>query len=297
MNLQGKVAVITGASSGLGEALSLALARTGCHVVLVARRADRLETIALAIRSSGGTATVLPADVSNQHEAEEMMAKAISLRQRLDILINNAGRGHVGLVEETSDEIVRSIFGVNVFALWNCTRAAVVQMKKQGVGRIITVASLAGKVGYPLNSAYVAAKHAAVGFTHALRQELVDTNIVASVACPASINTDFASVTEGRKMRSLFSASGPAIKRIVAERKTALPDIEGVMSAEKVAEAIIASLDSRDAEIYTHRGSREFVRLSAADPERAATMLLPIAEGELEAYRALAGTDGATVQR
>lgn len=292
MNLQGKVAVVTGASSGLGEALSLALARNGCHVVLVARRADRLEAVASRIRSTGGTATVLAADVSLQNQAETMMAKAIGERHRLDILVNNAGRGHLGLVEETTDDVLQSIFGANVFSLWNCTRPAVVQMKKQGSGRIVTVASLAGKVGYALNSAYVAAKHAAVGFTHALRQELITTNIVASVVCPSGIDTDFASATEGGKFRSLFSTSRPAIKRIAAERGISLPDIEGVMSAEDVAEAIVASLDSSEAEIYTHRGSREYVRLSASDPDRAEEMLRPIAEGELEAYRALTRASG-----
>jgi short-subunit dehydrogenase len=294
MNLHGNVAVVTGASSGLGEALSMALAKHGCLVVLVARRADRLEALAERIRSAGGTAQVMPADVSVEREAEAMMAQAIALRQRIDILVNNAGRGHFGLVEETTDEVVRSIFGVNVFSLWHCSRPAVVQMKKQGVGRIVTVASLAGKVGYPLNGAYVAAKHAAVGFTHALRQELVNTNIVASVVCPSGIATDFASVTEGGALQSLFSASGPAIKRIAAERGASLPDIEGVMSAEDVAAAIVASLDSTDAEIYTHRGSREFVRLCADDPGRAAQLLLPAAEGELEAYRALTKARPAT---
>jgi short-subunit dehydrogenase len=287
MNLHGKVAVVTGASSGLGEALARALARGGCHVVLAARRVDRLEAIASDIRAAGGKATPLPADVSVPREAEEMMKKAIGLHQRLDILINNAGRGHFGLMEETTDEVVQRIFGVNVFSLWHCTRPAVIQMKKQGSGRIVTVASLAGKVGYVLNSAYVAAKHAAVGFTHALRQELVDTNIVASVVCPSGIATDFASVTEGGTLQSLFALSRPAIKRIAAERNTVLPDTGGVLSAGEVADVIVASLDSTDAEIYTHRGSREFVRIAATDPGRGEEMLRPVAEGELEAYRAL----------
>jgi short-subunit dehydrogenase len=287
MNLHGKVAVVTGASSGLGEALARALARGGCHVVLAARRVDRLEAIASDIRAAGGKATPLPADVSVPREAEDMMKKAIGLHQRLDILINNAGRGHFGLMEETTDEVVQRIFGVNVFSLWHCTRPAVIQMKKQGSGRIVTVASLAGKVGYVLNSAYVAAKHAAVGFTHALRQELVDTNIVASVVCPSGIATDFASVTEGGTLQSLFALSRPAIQRIAAERNTAPPDTGGVMSAGEVADVIVASLDSTDAEIYTHRGSHEFVRFAATDPGRAEEMLRPVAEGELEAYHAL----------
>jgi short-subunit dehydrogenase len=220
-------------------------------------------------------------------EAEHVVASTIRIAGRLDLLVNNAGRGHLGLVEETSDEVLHSIFAVNVFALWNFTRPSVAQMKRQGFGRIITVASMAGKIGYPLNGAYVAAKHAAVGFTHALRAELIDTEIHASVVCPGSIKTDFASMTEGGPLISLFSASGPAVKRFAWESRTGLPAIEGVLSPDRVAEALVESLDSHDAEIYIHRGSHEFVRLSAEKPAEAEEKLRPIALGELEAYRAL----------
>jgi len=287
MNLQGKVAVVTGASSGLGEALARALAADGCTVVLAARRSDRLQAIAAGIVARGGKAVAITADVTIQSDAEDLIARAIGIHGSLDILINNAGRGHFGLVEETTDEIVRSILEVNVVSLWHCTRPALVQMKRQGFGRIITVSSLAGKIGYVLNSAYVAAKHAAVGFTHALRQELAGTNIIASVVCPSGIATEFAGETEGGKLQDLFALSGPAIERSAARHGVTRPDIDPVMSADDVAREILASLGSTEAEIYTHRGSKEFVRLCSANPDTAEQMLLPAAEGELEAYRTL----------
>jgi short-subunit dehydrogenase len=287
MNLQGKTAVVTGASSGLGEALARALAAGGCTVVMAARRFDRLQAIAADITAGGGRAVPLACDVTIRSEAEELIARAIALNGSLDILINNAGRGHFGLVEETTDEIVRSILEVNVVALWHCTRPALAQMKRQGAGRIVTIASLAGKMGYVLNSAYVAAKHAAVGFTHALRQELSGTNIIASVACPSGIATGFAGETEGGKLEDLFALSGAAIDRSASRLGSARPDVEPVMAAADVARAILASLDSTEAEIYTHRGSREFVRLLAENPAAAERQMLPVAEGELEAYRKL----------
>ncbi len=131
------------------------------------------------------------------------------------------------------------MFELNVFALWYTTRPALAYMKKQGAGHILTMASIAGKVGFPFNSAYVAAKHAAAGFTYALRAELPGTGIHASVIYPASVRTDWADVTEGHPMKPLFTESGPIVKRIAAERGVALPKVEGVIPPERVAEAVL----------------------------------------------------------
>ncbi len=157
-------------------------------------------------------------------------------------------------------------------------------MKKQGAGHLLTIASIAGKVGFPFNSAYVAAKHAAAGFTYALRMELLGTNIHASVIYPASVRTDWADVTEGRPMKPLFSESGPIVKRIAAERGIALPKIEGVIPPERVAEAILHCIQNPEADVYTHEGSREYAMLAASNREEAERMQLPIVLGEREVY-------------
>lgn len=285
--LNGKVAVITGASSGIGEMLATRLAAEGASLVLAARRKDRLDTVASRITATGGVALAVPTDVTVRQEAENLVATAVSRFGRIDILVNNAGRGHFAQVEDTTDEMIRSMFELNVFSLWYTTRPALRQMKKQGHGHIINVASMAGKLGFPFNSAYVAAKHACVGFTHALRLELLETGIHASVVCPGSVRTDWASVTEGGPMLAMFSASGPLIKQIAAERRITLPPIEGVVSADVVAQKIVDCVYHPAAEVYTHKGASEFVQLATENREEAEQHQIPVILGERAFYERL----------
>jgi uncharacterized protein len=288
--LKGKVAVITGASSGIGAALARALKREGASLVLAARRLEKIDALAADMRGSaepGGEILARRCDVSVRSEAEQLINETIRHFGRIDILVNNAGRGHFASVEETTDEMIESMFAVNVYPLWYTTRPAVVRMKQQGSGHIINIASIAGKVGFPYNSAYVAAKHAVVGFTHALRMELAETGVHATVVCPAGVLTDWANATEGGPIREMFSRSGPLIKRIAAERGIDLPPIEGVMAPETVAEKIVECLYSPSAEVYTHRGSREFVLLAARHREEAEHHQLPVTLGERAVYESL----------
>ena len=156
----------------------------------------------------GGMWTRFHADVTIRADAEALIARTVDRHGRIDILVNNAGRGHCGSVEDTTDEVIEHMFATNVYSLWYTTRPALLHMRKQKSGHIINVSSIAGKLGYPYNSAYVAAKHACVGFTHALRSELMETGIHASVVCPAGVKTDWASSTEGGDMLQFFSRSG-----------------------------------------------------------------------------------------
>lgn len=283
--LNEKVALITGASSGIGAALAVLLAKEGATVVLCARRSQMLENVAATVRQEGGACKTFQCDISNRGATEQMVHETVKEFGKMDILVNNAGRGHFASIEETTDEMLESVFGVNVFSLWYTTRTALRYMKRQGSGHIINIASMAGKLGYPYNSAYVAAKHACVGFTHALRLELAETNIHASVVCPAGVLTDWASVTEGGSMLPLFSESGPIIKRIAAERGVSLPSIEGVKSAEDVARMILDCIYNPVAEVYTHAGSKEFVVLAAEHLEKAEQQQIPVVLGEREVYQ------------
>jgi short-subunit dehydrogenase len=282
--LNGKVAIVTGASSGIGAALALQISREGAAVILAARRKEKLEELAGEIKSAGHTALPLSADVTRRKDAEMLIRTAIERFGRVDILINNAGRGHFASVEDTTDEMIRNMFELNVYSLWYTTRPALTQMKKQGSGHIINVASMAGKLGYPFNSAYVAAKHACVGFTHALRMELIETGIHATVVCPAGVLTDWAGVTEGGSMLPFFSASGPVIKRLASERNIPLPAIEGVMPADEVARQILGCIYNPVAELFTHRGSAEFLRLVAEDRAEAEKHQIPVVLGERAVY-------------
>lgn len=287
--LNGKVAIITGASSGIGAALAVQISREGAAVILAARRRENLEQLAAGINSAGQTALPVPADVTKRSDAEMLVRVAVERFGRLDILVNNAGRGHFASVEDTTDEMIRSMFELNVYSLWYTTRPALTQMKKQGSGHIINVASMAGKIGYPYNSAYVAAKHACVGFTHALRMELMETGIHATVVCPAGVLTGWAGATEGGSMLPFFSASGPVIKRLASERGTSLPAIEGVMPADEVARQIVQCIYNPVAELFTHKGSVEFLRNIADNRTEAEKHQIPVVLGEREAYNRLKG--------
>lgn len=285
MKLRDAVVVITGASSGIGEALARLLAADGCRLVLAARRRPELERLVTELAGFNCRAIAVPTDVTVRGEAEALIAQTLSVFGRIDVLVNNAGRGHLGTVEETTDDVIQNIFAVNVFALWHTTRPALRAMKLQGSGHVINVASMAGKIGFPFNSAYVAAKHATVGFTRALRLELIETGVEASVICPAGVLTPWAAVTEGGPMLPLFEASGPFIDRIAAERSIALPAIEDAIAPERVAASIRGCMLNPEPEVYTHRGAREFALLAAADPAAAEERQLPSVLGEREAYR------------
>lgn len=287
--LNGKVAIVTGASSGIGASLAKALAREGATVVLAARRKGKLDEVSAAIREAGGESMVMPCDVTRHEEAEALIHRAVEELGRLDILVNNAGSGHFSDVEDTTDEMIHHMFAVNVFSLWYTVRPALPYMRDQGSGHIINIASMAGKIGFPYNSAYVAAKHACVGFTHALRMELLETGIHASVVCPAGVATDWANVTEGGPIRAIFSASGPIVKRIAAERGIALPAIEGVISPERVAEKIVECVYHPVPEVYTHAGSEAYVVLAAERRGEAERHQLPVVLGEREVYEKIKG--------
>lgn len=285
--LTGKVILITGASSGIGAALARALADEGATLALAARRAGRLDSLAEELVSRGCTARALPADVTDPRQAERLVHTVIEIFGQLDVLVNNAGRGHFAAVEDTDDETLARMFAVNAFALWYTSRPALRHMKERGTGHIINVASIAGKIAFPYNSAYVAAKHACVGFTNALRLELLETPIHASVVCPAGVRTAWAEQTEGGAILPLFSQAGPKIKEIARQRAIALPPIEGVKDPREVAAAIIDCIYHPVAELYTHAGSREFVVLSAKERERAEHAQLPAVLGEREVYQRL----------
>ena len=290
--LKDKIVVITGASSGIGAALAKAVGMEGAKVVLAARREKKLQAIAQEIGATGGTALAVSCDVSRKERAEELIERSIREFGTIDVLVNNAGRGHFAAVEDTTDDVIREMFAVNVFSLWFTTRPALRRMKAQGSGHIINVASMAGKLGYPYNSAYVAAKHACVGFTLALRQELAETGIHASVVCPAGVKTEWASATEGGPLVSFFSESGPSIKRIARERGIELPPVEGVKTAEEIAQRIVECMHHPVAEVYTHRGSHEFAMLAARDRENAEHHQLPVVLGEREVYERMKKTSG-----
>jgi len=192
--VQGKVIVVTGASSGIGEATALEFGRQGARVVLAARRLDRLEAAAEAIRSAGGEALPVAADLSRGEDIRALVQRAQDHFGRIDVLFNNAGFGRIGWLENLDPEKdIAAQFEVNVLGVIQTTRQVLPVMLEQRSGHIINMASMAGLVGTPTYTVYASCKYAVRGFSEALRREVSPWGIKVSVVYPGGVATDFAS--------------------------------------------------------------------------------------------------------
>jgi short-subunit dehydrogenase len=188
---RGLNAVITGASSGIGRLLALRCAREGARVALVARRVTELEEVAGEIRAAGGEALVLPCDVA---ERGEVFAAAAAARERLgpiDLLVNNAGYGHHRPFLEWDLDDMERIMRVNFFGSLYWTKALLPQMVERRRGWLVFIASVAGKIGVPDESAYAATKFATVGLAESLSIEVEDAGVHVLTVCPGTIRTPF----------------------------------------------------------------------------------------------------------
>ena len=168
--LAGKIALVTGASSGIGEAAAIALAEAGASVAMTARRADRLAGLVDRIEASGGKALAVAGDMSVEDDAIRAVEETVATFGRIDILINSAGIMESGGIENCRTDIYRKVIDINLMGTIYCSAAAVKHMLAQGGGDIINVSSLAGRKGGPMTSAYSASKHALNSMTDAMRQ-------------------------------------------------------------------------------------------------------------------------------
>lgn len=202
--LKGKVVIVTGASSGIGEATARRLAREGCRLVLVARRAERLQVVAEGLAEDHGVeALAFPADVARPETAEMVVEQAKASFGRVDVLVNNAGIGRLGWLERLDPEDdIRYQVEVNLLgAIW-MARAALPVMQAQRGGHIINVASVAGLVATPTYSVYAATKFGLRGFGEALRREVRPWGIRVSTLLPGSVETGFAAAgVQARRTR------------------------------------------------------------------------------------------------
>lgn len=260
------VIIITGASSGIGAALVEELSAYGCKLAICARRQDRLDAVAQQARDRGATVYAQVCDVTNDAEARAFIDNTVSEFGGVDVLINNAGRGNCASVEDTTRARLQSVFELNVFSLWSTTAAVLPVMKARHGGHIITISSVAGKIAYPFNSAYVAAKHAAVGFMASLRTELTDTGVRATVVCPAGVTTEWSDVSEDASIGALFGEGIKRSRSIARERGLPLPPLKPMMSASNAARRIIdVVLNDEENDVYTHEGSEESALRCATD--------------------------------
>lgn len=188
--LDGKVAVITGASSGIGEATAEALAAEGAAVVVAARREDRLSDLVERITGNGGKALSVECDVTDEGAAHALIERAKDELGSVDILVNNAGVMLLSKIERGLSDQWRQMFDVNVLGLLYVTDAAIAIMKEQQSGHIVNISSVAGRKSGPLRGAYSGTKFAVNAISEALRQELQEDNIRITMIEPGAVATE-----------------------------------------------------------------------------------------------------------
>ncbi len=191
MTLNGKVAIVTGGTKGIGRAIADALLREGVSVCVSARHVDVIGTVSKKSGQQNAREIMFPCDVRNYDHVQGLVDYTVKELGGLDILINNAGVGIFETVEQTSPEDFRAVLETNLFGVFYCSHEAIPQMRKRGGGYIINVSSLAGANPHPRMAAYNASKFALNGFSEALMQEVRHDNIKVSYIMPGSVNTEF----------------------------------------------------------------------------------------------------------
>jgi NADP-dependent 3-hydroxy acid dehydrogenase YdfG len=195
-DLDGAVALVTGASSGIGDATARDLAGRGAAVALVARRVDRLDALAADIRATGGTALPVQADVTRRDEAEASVQRAVDELGRLDVLVNNAGVMLLGPVADAPVEEWERMVQINVMGLLYCARAALPHLLDAAAGGprevadLVNVSSVAGRVARLGSGVYNATKHAVGAFSESLRQEVTARHVRVSLVEPGAVKTE-----------------------------------------------------------------------------------------------------------
>lgn len=192
MELNGKVAIVTGGTKGIGRGIAEALVREGANVCISARSRHEIDETIRDLRTlKAGKATGIVSDVCNYSQVKPLFELTLSEFGGLDVLINNAGIGMFQTVEEMSPEDFRSIIETNLFGVFYCCHEAIPLMKQRGGGYIINMSSLAGVNAHPQMAAYNASKFGLNGFSEALMQEVRHDNIKVSYIMPGSVNTEF----------------------------------------------------------------------------------------------------------
>ena len=190
MLVDGKVAIVTGGSRGIGLAIAELLAREGARVVICARNIDRAKNAAAQLRESGLDVDAFQADVGDRESVNNLVKEVLSLQSRIDILVNNAGVTADALLLRMNDEQWDQVIRTNLTGVFHCTKVVAKQMLKQRWGRIISISSVAGLVGNPGQANYAASKAGVVGFTKSVARELASRGITANVVAPGFIITD-----------------------------------------------------------------------------------------------------------
>jgi 3-hydroxybutyrate dehydrogenase len=234
MSLAGRTALVTGGGRGIGRACARALAGAGADVALAARTAAELEAVAAECRALGRRAVALPADVSRSDDVRSLFARARQELGPIDVLVNAAGIAPSALLPKTSDETWAQTIGVNLSGVFYCLREALPQMAERGWGRVLNVASIAGKAGMPYIAAYAASKHGVLGLTKVAALEAALQGVTVNAVCPGYVDSP---MTDAGVARIAAKTRQPA--EAIRRRLEELSPQKRMVSAEEVAALVL----------------------------------------------------------
>ena len=243
-----RVVVITGASSGIGRATAVRLARDGAAVVMCARRADRLEAAAADVRAAGGEALPIVADVTRADEVRRLVDAAVERFEHIDVMVCNAGFGIAGAIDDITPDQMQKLVDVNFMGTYHAVRTVLPIFRRRNRGHVVVVSSIVGKRGVPYMGAYAATKFAQAGLAECLRSEVAGSGIHVTVVFPVSTETEFFDVMSRETGTIVTRAHGPR------------------QDVSVVADAIARAIDRPVPEVFPHAWSRGLVWLNAAAP-------------------------------
>ena len=239
--LKNKLALITGGGRGIGRAIALAFAREGANIAVAARTLDQVNQVAAEIEQQyHSKALALVCDVSDPSSVQKMFA---AVRENfdgdVDILVNNAGVAESATLANTTDELWHKHLNINLSGTFYCTRAALPAMLKNGWGRIVNIASIAGKTGAPYITAYAASKHGVMGLTRSLAVEVGASGVTVNAICPGYVETDMVS----KALERIKTRTGRSEDEALDTLKKMSPQNRLVTSEEVAALALLLASD------------------------------------------------------
>jgi NAD(P)-dependent dehydrogenase (short-subunit alcohol dehydrogenase family) len=238
--MKNKVWFITGCSTGFGRELSLEVLKAGYKAVVTARKVEDVQDI---VDQYPGTALALKLDVTKPAEVEDSVKQALKHFNTIDVLVNNAGIGYFGAIEESEEDEVRRMFEINFWGLAAMTKAVLPTLRKQRSGHILNVASIGGLVGFPAVGFYNATKFAVDGYSDALSKELAPLGIKVTVICPSGFRTDWAgrSANNSKIVIDDYKATAETNKNSIRGYSGKQPG-----DPERAAKAIVAAVESEN---------------------------------------------------
>jgi len=271
-----RVAIVTGASSGIGEATAHCLAKAGFSVVLAARRADLLDSIVEDINAQGGKALSVPTDLSDAEQTSALVQAALDAFGRVDVLVNNAGYGPPYALEQMDRRAMRHVFDVNLLSGMQLIAEVTPTMREQGGGRIINISSLSRYVGAPLAAAYAATKGGMEALTACMRLELSPWNIEFSVIVPGFVDTPTFDKSREAGQHLRDDPSNPYRQLMTDLDAFATDQLKSAVPPEDVGKAVLkaATVDSPKTRYFVPRSARTAARMFGSLPDRVADRLL-----------------------